>query len=1054
MKYFLSFLLMAFATITFGQNLISPITITLPANPPANTADWASALPPVMIMAQTKMENGYINGDVQESAILVTIKSGGKKVCGSYTPNNAPQSGFNTISKNWTGASVLALLGQECVLQPGSYELCVQFLSMTSAKVLGESCKPFTIADAKNVSYSPPNNVMPADNKEFTEKEINAPITFRWTPLVPKPHVPVEYRLRVWQLMAEKGNTSAKALKTTEPIFEKDVDNVTQLAERIVWPKSCPGCKYYWSVEAFMKSGNGGDLKSLGMSAPTSFSVANKSMQTCNFRVTIDSIFCKGICYNGKMRYFVKLKLENTGNIDLDFENANNYNVQMTQPAYVSALANVTNGNKLVFAWTLNANGFGSHNSNIIVDGAQGSGSRPAIIAANTIEYSDYEICTDATTTMPITLKVFVSSNGINNCASEVKINSLPICPLFCCDNIWISKEWYKGPRIKLDGSLASLSSLDSTKYKVGRFDSLGAFPCNSKIGFKLNYNCNSNCGIAGISYIIFQPTATAFNIISSVNFPNGVNTDIVLPSIAGDYIIVIRPICGDTCRDKSLSYKFKIVCPIIDSTPTCCTNSKWNSKWQYINNVREPMPECNSYLGEFKCKQERKFTASFACAQGCNTQIVYEIRSEDGKYISGVKVGNKIDATIITPSTSGKYQLGMYAICGKDTYGNCNYTFSVDCPNNDCCKGGNWVVKGYTLSSPNSKIAPIAINCGQKYIVECIKGGSISFNASYSCNSACGTKVYVKINDVDGEEMFNKPVPQGFDLINSGTYLVTYYAKCGDKICDSCTFKIIIKSCEQPIDCCLNGSWEKCSFPGLTLSSGKCPKPNDKPETFIINAPAVFNYSYSCNGQNSNLCAAKLKYVITTEKGVVVVPGQTQASGADAELTMPSSAGNYCLKVFALCGESKTPCDSCITCFKVVCTDCKDLEIVYETTNTSKFLIGGKITSTKLIKQVTAKLVCFSANRKTLTAANPNPNFEFINTSTINGATVSMPYSLTGTRSNIIISNLTASFISIPFKLVISDDSNKRLKSYYIKFTIFYEDGTYCEYKDIVKTF
>jgi hypothetical protein len=179
MKYFLSFLLLTFTLLVNGQNLISPITITLPANPPANTADWASALPPVMIMAQTKMENGYINGEVQESSILVSIKSGGNKVCGSYTQNNAPLSGFNTVSKNWTGANVLSLLGQECILKPGSYELCVQFFSLNTAKVLGESCKPFTIADNKDVSYSRPNNVMPTDKKVFTEKELNAPISFR-----------------------------------------------------------------------------------------------------------------------------------------------------------------------------------------------------------------------------------------------------------------------------------------------------------------------------------------------------------------------------------------------------------------------------------------------------------------------------------------------------------------------------------------------------------------------------------------------------------------------------------------------------------------------------------------------------------------------------------------------------------------------------------------------------------------------------------------------------------------------------------------------------------
>jgi sporulation protein YlmC with PRC-barrel domain len=277
MKYTLTLLLLALTFWVSGQNLISPITITLPAKPPANTADWANAVPPVMIMAQTKPVNGGIDGMVIESKILVTIKSGGNKICGSYTPQSAPNAGFNSLTKSWNGANVVSFLGQDCSLKPGSYELCVQFYNYET-KLIGEACKPFTIADNKDVSYSPPNNVMPLDKKEFTEKELLTPITFRWTPIIPKPQDPIVYRLRVWQLMTEKGNTSVKALMTTDPIFEKDVENTTQIMERIVFP--CKPCRYIWNIEALSKNGNTGDLKSVGMSAPTSFAIAGTSCGT------------------------------------------------------------------------------------------------------------------------------------------------------------------------------------------------------------------------------------------------------------------------------------------------------------------------------------------------------------------------------------------------------------------------------------------------------------------------------------------------------------------------------------------------------------------------------------------------------------------------------------------------------------------------------------------------------------------------------------------------------------------------------------------------------
>jgi hypothetical protein len=293
MQKFLKKLLFLLAcTISFcatAQNLISPITINLPANPPANTAEWAATLPPVMILAQTKMVNGQVNGTVQESRILVTIKSGGSKVCGTYTPQNAPMSNFNSANKNWIGANILTLLGQECILKPGNYELCVQFYALSPAQggLLGESCKPFTIADKKDKTvYSPPTNVSPINEKVFTEKELNAPLTFRWTPVIPRPKDPVVYRLRVWQLM--QGQSGAQAMKSNTPLFEKEVTNITQSVDKITFPPcsyngSC-GNKFTWNVEASKKNAMG-EVEMLGVSEPSFFDAtkgANEAIQISN----------------------------------------------------------------------------------------------------------------------------------------------------------------------------------------------------------------------------------------------------------------------------------------------------------------------------------------------------------------------------------------------------------------------------------------------------------------------------------------------------------------------------------------------------------------------------------------------------------------------------------------------------------------------------------------------------------------------------------------------------------------------------------------------------
>ncbi|MBK8611383.1 MAG: hypothetical protein IPL84_15950 [Chitinophagaceae bacterium] len=270
MKKLLFFIINFCFVAAMGQNLIAPIIISLPANPPANTADWATAMPPVMINAQTKMPNGQISPLVIESKILVTIKSGGSIICGSYNPQTAPQSNFNSVTKTWSGAAVLSLLGKDCILKPGTYELCVQFYGLNAAQggLLGEACKSFTIADTKQERYSPPQNIVPVNGKVFTEQEAGMPIMLRWTPVVPKPQGDVLYKVRLIEILP--GQNKTEALRTNTPIDVLEVKNQTQTSAKL--SKRCNNCEYVWNVEASKKSAMG-DIEMLGTSEATSFSV-------------------------------------------------------------------------------------------------------------------------------------------------------------------------------------------------------------------------------------------------------------------------------------------------------------------------------------------------------------------------------------------------------------------------------------------------------------------------------------------------------------------------------------------------------------------------------------------------------------------------------------------------------------------------------------------------------------------------------------------------------------------------------------------------------------
>lgn len=238
---------------------ISNIRVTLPQQLPANTAEWASLAQPIIITAQAKPVQGRVPPEVMESRILVTIENAAGKACGAYMQSNAPMSNFTSLVKTWTGAQAVGLLGQECTLNSGDYSFCVWFYGMNMATgaiapISEKKCFPFTITG--NEEYSPPTLINPENGKQYTEADLMRPVTFRWTPLVPKPKEPVTYRLKVWQLMQGQNGTSA--MRASEPIITKEVTNVTQAVVNAVITGPCRPpylCDFVWNVQALSRDG-------------------------------------------------------------------------------------------------------------------------------------------------------------------------------------------------------------------------------------------------------------------------------------------------------------------------------------------------------------------------------------------------------------------------------------------------------------------------------------------------------------------------------------------------------------------------------------------------------------------------------------------------------------------------------------------------------------------------------------------------------------------------------------------------------------------------------
>ena len=116
-------------------------------------------------------------------------------------------------------------------------------------------------------NYSPPQNISPTNERQFKEEEIKVPITFKWTPILPKPKGGITYRLKVWQLM--QGQNGAAAMRSNEPVLIKEVDNLTQAVISNIYTGPCKPpylCDFVWAVQAINRDG-----KILGMSQYSSF---------------------------------------------------------------------------------------------------------------------------------------------------------------------------------------------------------------------------------------------------------------------------------------------------------------------------------------------------------------------------------------------------------------------------------------------------------------------------------------------------------------------------------------------------------------------------------------------------------------------------------------------------------------------------------------------------------------------------------------------------------------------------------------------------------------
>jgi hypothetical protein len=229
-------------------NQVSIINFQVKRKLPANIMDWQKVPGALMLIAQ-KMPQVQ---QLREPKLVLQLKLNGSVVAGNNFASAQPMASFGL--RNFSTNELVSILDNDKPLKEGSYQLCAQFFNLDKLAISEEVCKEILVENIKLSDYTVPVCIAPDNNKVLSEKEQKKPIIFRWLPVLPKPDEPVVYRLRVWQLM--QGQNAQAIARTSTPIYEKDVNNITQFpVANLLSSLSCDGgeCRFVWTVQAFTK---------------------------------------------------------------------------------------------------------------------------------------------------------------------------------------------------------------------------------------------------------------------------------------------------------------------------------------------------------------------------------------------------------------------------------------------------------------------------------------------------------------------------------------------------------------------------------------------------------------------------------------------------------------------------------------------------------------------------------------------------------------------------------------------------------------------------------
>lgn len=291
----LKLLLLMLGVVIAASSQVNIVSFNVKNVLPGSIDSWMSTPGAMVLVAQKAPGQRLV-----EPRLIVQIKSGGAVICGNNASTARPVDPFDI--RTFTTSDLTGLLSNCRELKEGSYSICAQFFNADNVAISKEACKDFRV-ESSNTEYTPPTLISPENSKKFKPQDLQRPVVFRWTPLVPKPKEPVTYRLKVWQLM--QGQSGTQAMRSNQPIVTKDVDNLTQATVNGVITGPCKPpylCDFIWSVQAVSRNGKPMGNNE-GNSEPYTFKMLGNDID-----IQYDSVYVSCCNNNGTQSIYVKIK--------------------------------------------------------------------------------------------------------------------------------------------------------------------------------------------------------------------------------------------------------------------------------------------------------------------------------------------------------------------------------------------------------------------------------------------------------------------------------------------------------------------------------------------------------------------------------------------------------------------------------------------------------------------------------------------------------------------------------------------------------------------------